>query len=221
MKKNKRGEAAHSGVSRIVRRTWLFASAALGLDIAMLVIGMVLSRSAGVGIVYTVEGSVIHKDDPLAFFGVVAAVVLGINCVLIALMLAGAFSRNKRRTAVILGSVGLLALSLIMIASAAFMALGAPVKSEKYYSYTDESLKLIAEEDEPYFGDGSVSFYMTEGENNKAVLLAKTSISTYADSDERYKITWISESIIQIGFVDGEHYRTLTIPVDRSLLEMH
>ena len=219
MKKKKRGEPAHGGVSRIVRRTWLFASAALGLDIAMLVIGMVLSRSAGAGIAYTVEGSVIHKDYPLAFFGVIAAVVLGINCVLIALMLAGAFSRNKRRIAVILGSAGLLAVSLAMIASSAFMALGAPVKSEKYYSYTDENLRLIVEEDEPYFGTGTASFYMTEGEHGKAVLLAKTDISTYADSSERYNIAWLSENTMQIGFADREHYRTLTIPVDRSLLE--
>lgn len=216
------GSKQHSSrnISSLLRKPWLFASAVFGLDIAMLVIGLVLSGRSGEGIVYTANGDSIVKDDPLSFFGVIAAVVLGINCVLIALILAGAFTRSKRRGGVIAGSAGLLLVSLAMVASSAFMVLGAPVKSEKYYSYTDETLRLIVEETKPYFGEGTASFYMTNSEENgNAILLARTGITDYADSAERYTIAWNSESILTIGFADGTHYRTLTITVDRSLLE--
>lgn len=220
MSKNKRKAAAPNHITRVVRKPWLFASVVLGLDIAMLVIGLALSGRAGAGIEYTVEGASIVKSDPLAFFGIIAAAVLGINCVLIAFMLAGAVSRSKRRAGVILGSAGLLAVSLVMLAGSAFMALGAPVKSEKYYSYTDETLRIIIEETQPYFGRGTASVYMTSTEESgKAVLLARTDIAEYADSDERYSIAWQSENILQIGFSDGVHYRTLAMTVDRTLLE--
>lgn len=220
MMRKKSHDPAPNRISRLVRKPWLFASAILGLDIAMLAAGMALSGRSDAGIIYTANGDSIGRDDPMAFFGIVAAVVLGIECVLLALMLAGAFSRGKRRAGVILGSAGLLVLSLVMVGSSAFMAMGAPVKQQRYYSYSDETLRLIIEESEPYFGEGSTSFYMTtSAENGKAVLLAKTDISDYADGAERYNIVWKNENTLQIGFADGINYRTLTITVDKSLLE--
>ena len=220
MRKKSRGESAPGRITRLVRRTWLFASAVLGLDIAMLVIGMVLSGHSGDGVTYTVSGDSIIKDDPLAFFGVVAAAVLGVICVLLAFLLAGAFSRSKRRAGGILGAAGLLALSLAMVGGSAFMALGAPVKNQKFYNYSDETLQLIVEETEPYFGGGTAAFYITSAaQGGKAVLLAKTDITDYAESADRYSIKWNSEDLMQIGFADGIHYRTLTVKVDRSLLQ--
>lgn len=207
-------------ISLLLRKPWLFAGAVFGLDLAMLIAGMALSGFSGGGIVYTANGDSIGRDDPLSFFGAVAAVVLGINCLLIALIIAGAFTKTKRRGAVILGAAGLLAVSLVMIGCSAFMALGAPVKSRRYYSYSDEALRLIAEETEPYFGSGKVSFYMTASEESgRAILLASTDITEYSDGAERYNITWNSENLLRIGFADGAHYRTLTITVDRSELE--
>ncbi|MGN1339360.1 MAG: hypothetical protein ACI4WS_03620, partial [Oscillospiraceae bacterium] len=166
MSRNKSHDPAPSRISRLVRKPWLFASAILGLDIAMLVVGMVLSGRSDAGIIYTANGNNIGKDDPMAFFGVVAAVVLGVECVLIAFMLAGAFSRKKRRAGVILRAAGLLTLSLVMVGCSAFMALGAPVKEERYYGYSDETMRLIIEETEPYFGIGTMSIYMTTSEES-------------------------------------------------------
>lgn len=220
MSRKKRSTAAPNRISRLTRKPWLFASVILGLDIAMMVIGMVLSGRSGEGMVYTYNGDSIIKDDPLAFFGVIAAVVVGVECVFIAFMLAGAFSRSKRRGGVMLGAAGLLILSLAMVGSSAFMALGAPVKAQRYYSYTDEELILVIEETEPYFGAGTAAFYMTASdENGKAVLLTKTQISTFADDADRFAIAWNSENLLSVSFTDGVHYRTLTFEVDRSLLE--
>lgn len=219
MKKRKKSKAVpQSKCSTLLRKPWLFAGAVFGLDLAMLLIGLVLSGVSSEGITYTADGDGIVKDNPLAFFGVIAAVVLGINCALIALMIAGAFTR-KRSAATILGAAGLLLVSLMTLGSSAYMALGSPVKSEQYFSYSDESLRLIIEESEPYFGKGTVSFYMTAEESSKAVLLARTDISEYADDAERYTIAWKSDNLLQVDFADGINYRTLTITVDRSLLE--
>lgn len=221
MKKRKKTKAApRSETFSLLRRPWLFAGAVFGLDLAMLVIGMVLSGMSFT-VNYTANGDEIVKDDPLSFFGVIAAVVLGINCLLIALILAGSFSK-KNRGAVILGAAGLLLVSLAMIGSSAYMALGSPVRSQRYFVYTDEDLRLIAEESDTYFGKGAVSFYLTsaEEENGKAVLLARTDISEFADSEDRYAISWTDDGKLSIDFVDGVKLRTLTVAVDRSQLEV-
>ncbi len=220
MKKRKKSAIVpQSGAISLLHKTWLFAGSVLGLDIVMLIIGIILSGMSFT-VNYTANGGEIIKDDPISFFGVISAVVLGINCLLIALMLAGAFTR-KRRTPTILGAAGLLLVSLAMIGSSAYMVLGSPVRSERYFSYTDDSLRLIAEESDPYFGKGTVSFYLTSGteESGKAVLLAKTDISEYSDSEDRYSISWISDDVLRIDFPDGARYRNLTITLDKSKLE--
>lgn len=213
-KKNK----PQSRLQELMKRPWLFAGAVLGLDIAMLVVGLVLS-GVSFEITYSLGENGIVRSEPLAFFGVIAAVVLGINCVLTALILVGTFTHSKSRGAGIIGAAGLLLVSLVMIAGSAFMALGSPVKSRSCYSYSDDSLRLIAEETEPYFGGGKVSFFLTPTEGSeKVILLASTDITEFSENEERYTISWQSDELLQISFTDEDRYRTLTIEVDRTML---
>lgn len=71
------------------------------------------------------------------FLGVTAAVVVALLCVLIGLIIGGAFLK-KRRAAQITGAAGLLIMSLAMVGSSAFMALGSPVRERYSVSYSDE-----------------------------------------------------------------------------------
>lgn len=217
-KRNKGKNAPDSRAKALLRKPWLFAGAAFGLDLAMLITGMALSGVRSGGITYTASGSSIERSDPLAFFGIVAAAVIGVVCVLVALIVAGAFMK-RRRAAQILGAAGLLAVSLVMVGGSAYMATGAPVRDRRWYSYSDESNRLIIEETEPYFGRGMVGFYLAGmADEGEAVLLAQTDIQDYSNGEERYNIAWIGDDKIQISFQDGINYRTLTIPVDTSLL---
>ena len=86
--------------------------------------------------------------------------------------------------------------------------------------YSDEELRLIIEETEPYFGGCTVAFYLTGTEDEgKAALLAVTDLNEFNVSDDRYKISWAAENTLTVGFEDGANYRQLTIPIDRSHIE--
>ena len=211
-----RSAAPASSAHRFLRKPWLFAGAAVGLDLAMLIMGLVLSRIPTEGsVIYTANGSSIEKTQPLAFFGVIAAVVLAVCCVLSALIIAGAFVRKKRAPQ-ILGAVWLMILSIAMTGASAYMVFGLPARSERYYSYSDETHRLIIEETEPYSGRGTVSFYLTGSEQEgTAVLLARTDIGTYSDGADRYEISWVGDKTLTVDFIDGANYRTLTIPVEQ------
>ena len=149
----------------------------------------------------------------------VSAVVVALLCVLIGLIIGGAFLK-KRRAAQITGAAGLLIVSLAMVGSSAFMALGSPVRERYSVSYSDEELRLIIEETEPYFGGCTVAFYLTGTEDEgKAALLAVTDLNEFNVSDDRYKISWAAENTLTVGFEDGANYRQLTIPIDRSRIE--
>lgn len=217
---------AHSrAAAGIIRKPWIFAGAAFALDIVMLVMGIILSGLDFSGdIVYTVTESEVKQSDPLWFFGVAAAAALGICCVMVGLIIGGAFSfKGRIRAEWIAGSVGLLVASLAMIGCSAYMTLGFPAKSAKLYSYSDETYQIIIEESEPYFGKASVAFYIAnagDSDSKGAMLLAKTDLNELSDSDERYSIDWISEEDLIIGFQDGESsYRTLQMKVDKQALE--
>ena len=208
-KRNSKKKAPESRWQSLLKKPWIFAGAAFGLDLAMLIAGMVLS-AAKLPVEYTASGDSIVHSQPLAFFGVTAAVVVALLCVLIGLIIGGAFLK-KRRAAQITGAAGLLIVSLAMVGSSAFMALGSPVRERYSVSYSDEELRLIIEETEPYFGG-------TEDEG-KAALLAVTDLNEFNVSDDRYKISWAAENTLTVGFEDGANYRQLTIPIDRSRIE--
>lgn len=208
-----KGTPQQSAVQRIMRKPQIFAGTVFGLDIAMLVVGLVLSANRPQPD-YIVNGDSVVRLDPMAFFGVTAAVVLGINCVLIAMIAAGAF-RRKNKAAQLLAAAGLLAVTLAMLGGSAYMAAGSPIKSERYYKYTDEASRLIVAETEPWFGLGSAAFLMADGDGS-ATVLARTVISEYADGAERYSIEWLSDSVLGISFEDGGKLRTLTIETDRA-----
>lgn len=125
-KRNSKKKAPESRWQSLLKKPWIFAGAAFGLDLAMLIAGMVLS-AAKLPVDYTASGDSIVHSQPLAFFGVTAAVVVALLCVLIGLIIGGAFLK-KRRAAQITGAAGLLIMSLAMVGSSAFMALGSPVR---------------------------------------------------------------------------------------------
>lgn len=217
-RKTKKAPVPESRARSLLKKPWLFAGAAFGLDIAMLIAGMALSKS-NIPIKYTVNGSDIEKTDPLAFFGVIAAAVIGVVCVLVGLMIGGAFLK-RHRPAQIMGAVGLLMVSLAMVGSSAYMALGSPIKAHSSVSYSDEEVRLIIEETQPYFGKSSVAFYLTgKSDEGKAVLLAASDLNEYGISDDRYTVNWVSDSTLMVSFQDGINYRQITIPADKSKIE--
>ena len=217
-KRNSKKKAPESRWQSLLKKPCIFAGAAFGLDLAMLIAGMVLS-AAKLPVDYTASGDSIVHSQPLAFFGVTAAVVVALLCVLIGLIIGGAFLK-KRRAAQITGAAGLLIVSLAMVGSSALMALGSPVRERYSVSYSDEELRLIIEETEPYFGGCTVAFYLTGTEDEgKAALLAVTDLNEFNASDDRYKISWAAENTLTVGFEDGANYRQLTIPIDRSHIE--
>lgn len=217
-RKAKKNPAPESRARALLRKPWLFAGAAFVLDLAMLVTGMALS-AAKIPVEYTANGSDIEKTAPLAFFGVIAAVVIGIICVLVGLIISGAFLK-KHRLVQIFGAAGLLAVSLAMVGSSAFMALCSPIRAQSTVSYSDDEVRLIIEETQPYIGKSSVAFYLTGTEDSgKAVLLASTDLNVYGISNDRYSVNWVSNSSIMVAFEDGANYRQITIPVDRSKIE--
>ncbi len=210
---------AHGSVSRsLLKNPWIFAGGILGLDIAMLAAGLALS-GVHPQITYTLTESTVEHSRTLSFFGVIAAAVIGIICLLTAFIIAGAFLK-KRRAAQLTGAAALLVLSAAMVGASAVMALGVPVKNRSFTSYSDEELRLIIEEEQPYAGTGTVYFFMTDVSGSGNVkLLASTDLSEYSSSDERYDISWVADDTLMIGFEDGSSYRTLQISVDRSEFE--
>ncbi|CCY20016.1 unknown [Eubacterium sp. CAG:786] len=105
-----------------------------------------------------------------------------------------------------------------MIGVSALTAIGIPPRSREYTSYSDTDLRLIIEEDTPYTGSKTVAFYLTDmAGSGKVVQLAKTTIRDVSGDDDRYKISWISDEEMMIGFQDGDSYRTLQIPIDRTI----
>lgn len=214
-KARKKEKAPVSRFQSLLRKPWLFAGSALGLDIAMLVTGMVLSR-VNIEPEYTLADNAVQRSQPLGFFGVIAAVVLGIICVLTALIIAGAFTK-KKRAAQFAGAAALLVVSLCMIGVSAVTALGLPPQSRTLVSYTDEELTLLIEEEHRYAGNGVVSFFLTDGSKEKVVRLASTEITEYSSSDDRYMVSWVSDDILTVGFQDGMNYRTVQMNVDRTV----
>lgn len=213
-RKKAKKTASESRWQSLLKKPWIFAGAAFGLDLAMLVAGMALS-AVDLPVEYTASGSSIERTQPLAFFGIVAAAVVALICVLIGLIIAGAFLK-KRRAAQLTGAAGLLLVSLAMVGSSAFMALGSPVKSRESVSFSDDELRIIIEETEPYFGRAGVSFFLAGKDGGKAALIASTDLNEFNMSDDRYSIAWKDDNTISVGFADGINYRQLTIPVDRS-----
>ena len=191
-KRNSKKKAPESRWQSLLKKPWIFAGAAFGLDLAMLIAGMVLS-AAKLPVEYTASGDSIVHSQPLAFFGVTAAVVVALLCVLIGLIIGGAFLK-KRRAAQITGAAGLLIVSLAMVGSSAFMALGSPVRERYSVSYSDEELRLIIEETEPYFGGCTVAFYLTGTEDEgKAALLAVTDLNEFNVSDDYAFAGWYKD----------------------------
>ena len=215
-KKRKKQAPAKSRVSSLLQRPWLFAGAVLGLDIAMLVMGMVLS-GISFEVTYSLNDIGVERSQPLAFFGVIAAVVLGLDCVLAAFIIAGSFLK-KRRAAQIAGASALLVLSVIMIGGSAFMALGLPPKSRQYFNFNDTEYRLIIEEDEYYSGKGKLTLFLTDaaGKTGQVGYLASTDLRESSTSAERFEIEWKSDDVLEVGFVDGGSYRTLSMNIDRS-----
>lgn len=202
------------GFRSLLKKPWLFAGAALGLDIAMLVCGMVLS-SVRPPAEYTLTETSVERSQPYMFFGVIAAVVIGVICVLTAFLIAGAFLKKCRAVQVI-GAAALLVLSLVMVGTSAVMALGIPPKQRSYVSFSDEQYRLIIEEEQPYYGTGKVTFFLTDAEGSgKLQLLGSTDISEYSTSDERYTVNWVADNILVVGFTDGANYRTIQMNVEK------
>lgn len=209
-----------SRFQRLLKKPWLFAGAALGLDLAMLAAGVVLSRMTFEPD-YTATDDLISRSEPLAFFGVTAAVVLGVICVLTALIIAGAV-RKKRGGAQLAGAVGLIVVSLAMLGSSAYMTLGLPPERVNSYSYSDESYQLIIEEDRYSSGNNTVSLYLAkqgDEEARPAVRLAATDLSDLSAEAERYTVNWVGADELMIGFEDAGKYRTLQIKTDKARLD--
>lgn len=94
-KRNSKKKAPESRWQSLLKKPWIFVGAAFGLDLAMLIAGMVLS-AAKLPVDYTASGDSIVHSQPLAFFGVTAAVVVALLCVLIGLIIGGAFLKKRR-----------------------------------------------------------------------------------------------------------------------------
>lgn len=189
----------------------IIIGAILLINTALLAAGLVLANIPH-EIIYTLDKDKVQRENPLAFFGIIAAVVLGISCVLTAFLLAGSLSRGKKAPAVIT-AVFLIAVSLVMIGSAAVVVFGFPVSERRCYRYTDENFKLIIEETSSYFTEGSVNFFLAEGEDNRLRLLAGTTLRDYPGNAERYKLAWVSDTQLMAGFEDGGKYRTIQMNV--------
>lgn len=222
MKRDRRSRKTQpeSRFQRLLNKPWLFAGAAFGLDLAMLVTGIVLSRMTFEPD-YTVTDNIVSRSEPLAFFGVTAAVVLGMICVLTAFIIAGAV-RKKRGSVQLAGAVGLLLVSLAMVGSSAYMTMGFPPERVNSYSYSDESYQLIIEESRYSSGKNSVSLYLAkqgEGDDRPALRLATTELKELSTEAERYTVNWVSGDDLMIGFEDAGNYRTLQIKADKSRLD--
>lgn len=215
-KKEKRSRQQPGGSRRLLKNPWIFAGSALLLDTAMLAVGLILSNLHP-KVEYTLTSDSVEHSQPLAFFGIIAAAALGIVCVLTAFIIAGAFLK-KRRAAQIAGAAALLVVSVVMIGASALTALGIPAKDRTFVSYSDDYMRLIIEEEQPYSGTGKAYFFMTDTEgSHKVKLLACTDIAEYSTADDdRYTVEWLSEDSIAVSFPDGGNYRTLQMSFDRS-----
>lgn len=213
--KQKKSKAGGNKFREFLKKPWIFAGAALLLDTDMLAVGMILSGMRP-EVEYTLTETTVERSQPFAFFGVIAAVAVGIVCVMVAFIIAGAFLK-KRRAASFVGAAGLLAVSLVMIGVSALTALGFPPKSRNYISYSDENLRLIIEEEEQFSGKGTASFFLTDsGGSGRVELIASTDITEYsAEGEERYTVNWITNTIMVIGFEDGGNYRTIQADVGK------
>lgn len=213
--KQKKSKTGGNKFREMLKKPWIFAGAALLLDTDMLAVGMILSGMRP-EVEYTLTETTVERSQPFAFFGIIAAVAVGIVCVMVAFIIAGAFLK-KRRAASFVGAAGLLAVSLVMIGVSALTALGFPPKSRNYISYSDENLRLIIEEEEQFSGNGTALFFLTDSDGSGRVeLIASTDITEYsAEGEERYTVSWITDTIMVIGFEDGGNYRTLQADVGK------
>lgn len=217
-RKGKRKDKKNTPASRwraILGKPWIFAGAAFGLDLAMLAAGLALSV-VKLPVEYTANGDSIERSQPLAFFGVTAAVVIALVCVLVGFIAAGAVLK-KRKAVRLAGAAGLLIVSLAMVGGSAFMALGPGVKSRQSVSYSDEFRRMIVEETQNSLGGCTAAFFLTgTDKTGEAKLVAETGLREYCtgDLEDRYAVSWLDETTLQIGFEDGTTYRTLSFEVE-------
>lgn len=217
MKTHKKAKKAPTAPPKILRNPFIPAATAVALDLLMLAAAVLIHIfSAKLPRTYFFENGGITKHCFTDYFGAITAAVIGICVLMSALIIVSGIMKKRSDggsaamySAISMGA-GLLALSSAICVFAMNFAGGKTPESTSYYGYTNDTAHILFAE-EKYPDGNTLCIYNVNEENGDAVMLVQTELIELSDSDERYKLSDISENVLYVAFSDGGRYRTLQI----------
>ena len=217
MKYNRKKKKAQTALPKILRNPFIPAAIAAALDVLILAAAVLLHIfSAKLPRSYVFENGGITKHCFTDYFGAAAAVVMTVCIVMAALVIASGIARKRGEggsaalfSAISMGA-GLLALSSGVCIFAMNFVGGATPESVAYYGYTNDTAHILFAE-EKYPSGNTLCIYDVDDKSGEAKMLVQTELMELSDSDERYKLSDISEDVLYVAFSDGGRYRTFQI----------
>lgn len=207
---------------RVLRKPMIPAAALLALDVLTLAAAAALNAlRGGMTEKYFYKDGVVISESPYSWFGAVAAGLAIAAAAVTALIIAGAFLARGRRGADIAFETGAAVLLLALSAGAAGFSLhivnGEQPQSATFTSFTDEERQLVFAE-EQYRGGNLLKIYLAVGEDGECERLVCTELKELSDGNagERFKIIYVAEDRVNVGFADGTAYRTVELMVADS-----
>ena len=217
MKYNRKKKKAQTALPKILRNPLIPAAAAAALDLLILAAAVLLHiLSAALPRTYVYENGGITKHCFTDYFGAAAAVATAAGIVMAALIVASGIARKRSGggsaafcSAVSL-SAGVLALSSGICIFAMNFVSGKAPESTAYYGYTNDAEHILFAE-ERYSDGNTLCIYSVDDDSGNAKLLIQTELHELSATDDRYKLSDLSEDVLYIAFSDGEQYRTFRI----------
>ena len=208
---------------KILRRPMIAAAVAIVIDLAVLVSAVVLDSIRGSfqsEYSYTIDIPadmyIVTESHPYDISGIFFAVALVIAAVMSAVILIGALSKNRvgqKAVSEVVGAAVLLVISAAVILFSYFIVNGSKPSEMTDYSFTDETLQLIIREEKYSEDEGITKIFLIDDEKESIRLLAMAEISEFAESAERYSISWVTDNTLYIAYSDREMYKTLQINI--------
>lgn len=115
---------------------------------------------------------------------------------------------------VVTGAV-MLGLSAAAACFSMYVVRGEQPSASEYSGFIDGRGHVVIIVEEEYSKENILKVYLLDDEQNEAFRLTALPLmerTQGSDFDSRYNLSWITEEVLTLGFVDGGAYRSLSIP---------
>ncbi len=201
---------------KILRRPMLAAALAAAVDVFMLAAAVVLDLlrdKFSASYSFDLDSISIATSHPYDMFGIFSAAALVFAAVMAAFIIAGGVTLSREKAVGrIVGGVVLIVASAAVILLAFLVVRGKQPEKVGYYTYTDDTLRIVVVEEQYDENLGAAKFFCVSEDSTEAKLLVSTDISTFANGDkERYTLEWRSDNVLGIKFMDGSKLKVLQV----------